>query len=241
MQEPLQTLDHWLVSYILHKRHKQSRFEIDRYLISLNYDPVQIETTWQAILDNTYQQKLPGYLYLKRPKPSKVAGCLKYGCLITLALLVIPVILFIIALNPGLPDRLPAYTGSTFIQAQKALPQDLLDSYGCVDSSVDTFNGKKFEAYTTTNDENTILTYYYNIAKAQGVKYPTRQDRFSFLCIPKELPGLMFFTRKAANGVKVLTSSNPEHAKIIAEYFPQTPSNIKVILLIQGYVERTLV
>jgi hypothetical protein len=238
MQEPQPPLDHWLVSYILHKRRNQSRFEIDQYLINLHYNPAQIETAWQAVLDNTYQQKLPGYTRLR--KPSKVAGCLKYGCLVMLGLLIIPVILFIIALNPGLPDRLPAYTGSTYFQAHKALPQALLDTYGCVDSSLDAFKGEKFEAYATTNDENTILTYYYDIAKAQGVKYPTRQDRFSFLCIPQELPGPMLFTKKAANGVKVLTPGNPEHAKIIAEYFPQLPAGKNLVLLIRGYIIRTL-
>lgn len=238
MQEPQPPLDHWLVSYILHKRRNQSRFEIDQYLINLHYNPAQIEAAWQAVLDNTYQQKLPGYTRLR--KPSKVAGYLKYGCLVMLGLLIIPVILFIIALNPGLPARLPAYTGSTFLQAAKALPQALLDTYGCVDSSLDAFKGEQFEAYATTNDENTILTYYYNIAQTQGLKSPTRQDRFSFLCIPYDLPGPMLFTKKAANGVKVLMPSNPEHARIIDEYFPQLPAGKNLVLLIRGYIVRTL-
>lgn len=240
MQEPSPPLDHWLVSYILHKRRNQSRFEIDQYLINLHYNPAQIETAWQAVLDNTYQQKLPGYTRLR--KPSKVAGCLKYGCLVSLGMLVLLVISLIILLaivrNVSLPEPLPAYPNAISLEAKKELPEAFLFSYDCVGYNY-SFIGKKVQAFATSDEIGTVIAYYKSIVEKQKLGAFSNYGGFSNFCVVKDESHL-FTTQRPANNIEFLLPDNPKNAKVIAEYFPQTPTHMNVILLIQGYVERTL-
>lgn len=48
MQQSSQSLNPWLISYIEQQRNKQSRYEIDKYLIAAGYDPAEIEFVWQS-------------------------------------------------------------------------------------------------------------------------------------------------------------------------------------------------
>ena len=48
MSQPSQSLNPWLISYIEQQRAKQSRYQIDKYLIELGNDPAEIELVWQS-------------------------------------------------------------------------------------------------------------------------------------------------------------------------------------------------
>src|SRR5690349_16573887 len=48
MSQPCQSLKPWLLSYIEQRRAKQSRYQIDKYLIALGNDPAEIELVWQS-------------------------------------------------------------------------------------------------------------------------------------------------------------------------------------------------
>lgn len=49
MQQASQSLNPWLLSYVEQHRNKQSRYQIDKYLIDAGYDVSEIELAWQFL------------------------------------------------------------------------------------------------------------------------------------------------------------------------------------------------
>jgi hypothetical protein len=49
MTQAQQPLNPWIMSYINEQRHKQSRYEIDKFLLDAGCNPVDIELAWQNL------------------------------------------------------------------------------------------------------------------------------------------------------------------------------------------------
>jgi hypothetical protein len=49
MQQTSESSNYWLVSYITHQCKRQSRYEIDKYLLEAGYKAQDIEVAWQII------------------------------------------------------------------------------------------------------------------------------------------------------------------------------------------------
>jgi hypothetical protein len=113
---------------------------------------------------------------------------------------------------------------------------------------MEAFEGVKYRALVTTDTSVQVKSFYEDTAKKIGFDF-VGTESFSYYnsvnfsgatCFSKEITALMLSSKVPALAVRVLSWDNAPEAKFIAQYFPQTPPKMNVILLFQGYKNRTL-
>ena len=118
-------------------------------------------------------------------------------------------------------------------------------------SCTDSFVGQKYKAFITSDSENQILAFYRQAASTkpnfeyefQGVDTKDIEEGHAN---PRNISGqqIICFMEKryrngtAANVLVILDSGNQQLSKKISEIFPNAPSNMRIILIIQGTIPR---
>jgi len=252
MEQPKPPLNRWLLGYILQYQQSRTRYEIDRFLLDSGYPATEIEAAWKTALSDQQQhhelfltatERKKGF-FRKRVKAFFRSGCFMFGCLPLLLLGVALVVRLIIYYNPALPEPLPDYPAATKLAFSTSLPAKLSapDCY-----SMEAFEGEKFLAFVTSDAKEQVQSFYQSAAKERGFTRAETEGLYAnntdygkgATCFSAGTTGAMFAPNKPALAVRVLSWDNVQEAGLIAQYFPQTPPKMKVILLLQGFNRRT--
>lgn len=244
MEQPTSPVNPWLLSYIVQYQHSRSRYEIDRTLLLSGYPAAEIEAAWEMVLSGQSQKLTRTPDEIKRQQFTPNLGCIKYVVFASLLFLILLAIVVFIYFQPALPEPLPDYPASTRFNIKTTLPKSFLESY-C--DSMEVFEGNKYQLFTSTDNKQQILSFYKGTALERGFDFVGIDTNFvrnrytlGLVCFSHGVTNPKFSPSIPTVAVRVFSWDNADDARIMAQYFPQAPPKMNVILLLQGFKFRSV-